>query len=184
MKRTIFTTPGISWLCHVLARGAFWLSGWKVEGPTPEGSKYVLIGAPHSSNWDFICMLGTVFVRRMDVRWMGKHTLFPYGLGWFMKWLGGISVNRKQAGDVVGQVVQQCNESDSFRLIVTPEGTRKKVDRWKTGFYRIASQADIPLYLGTVDYSNKVIRFLGTFDVTGDLEQDLPKIIQRFPERV
>ncbi len=100
-------------------------------------------------------MLLVVLKLRLRVYWMGKHTLFPWGLGWLMKWLGGIPINRSASHNVVNETVRQYRENDELVVLIPPEGTRKKVERWKTGFYHIAHLAEVPILMGYVDAANK-----------------------------
>lgn len=180
MRRTVFTTPVINTVFRLLANACLRLSGWKVSGELPANTpKYVLIGAPHTSNWDFVLMLLAVLHKRMDVHWMGKDALFRGPLGPVMRWLGGIAIDRSQPNGLVGQMVEVYRQSDSLIVTIPPEGTRKKVERWKTGFYWIAHEAGVPIVLGYADFGRKSVGFGPLFHTTGDIERDMP-LIQDF----
>ncbi len=121
-------------------------------------------------------MLMVVLKLKLRVFWMGKHTLFPFGLAWFMKWLGGIPINRSAAHNVVTQTVQQYQKHDELIVLVPPEGTRSKVEKWKTGFYHIANNAKVPILLGYVDASIKEAGFADFYSPSGDIDKDMIEI--------
>jgi len=114
---------------------------------------------------------------------MGKHTLFPFPFGWLMKWLGGIPIDREASHNVVNATVRQYRENDELIVLIPPEGTRAKVDRWKTGFYHIAKNAKVPILLGYVDSENKVAGFADFFTPTGDLDKDMIEIRRFYTEK-
>jgi len=114
---------------------------------------------------------------------MGKHTLFPPSLGWFMKWLGGIPVNRTSPHNIVNQTVCKYREYDELVMLIPPEGTRDKVKEWKTGFYHIANLAAVPILLGYVDAANKEAGFADFFNPTGEVEKDLQEIRSFYCEK-
>lgn len=176
LQKTIFATP---WVNEPMVRFARWLLarlGWQLEGSPPSGGRYVLIVAPHTSNWDFPIGLLVCFAMRLEAYWMGKHTLFPPLLGGFMRWLGGIPVNRSRAGDLVATSIETFKQHERLVIAIPPEGTRAQVSRWKTGFYHIAVGAQVPIALGFIDFGRKAAGFKGQFDPTGNLETDLPAI--------
>ncbi|MFT3930523.1 MAG: lysophospholipid acyltransferase family protein [Spongiibacteraceae bacterium] len=152
------------------------LIGWRVVGALPTERKYVLIGAPHTSNWDFPLMLLAVLKIGMDVHWLGKSSLFPPVIGSIMRWLGGIAVDRSKNNNLVAQLVELYNQRDELVLIIPPEGTRSKVERWKSGFYHVAAGAGVPILLGFVDVSRKELGFGPLFYPSQDFDADLPKI--------
>jgi 1-acyl-sn-glycerol-3-phosphate acyltransferase len=123
-----------------------------------------------------------VFNLRMDIRWMGKHTLFPPLLGRIMLWFGGIPVNRTKAYNMVGKMVTMLEENPQTILCIPPEGTRGKVTQWKTGFYRIAEKAGVPILMAAIDAENKQLRVIGEFKPTGDLDQDMMAIRKQYQE--
>ena len=183
MRTTIFSTPIITPLLRLLAVSILKVVGWTSIGSKAPIPKYVLIGAPHTSNWDFPLMLMIVLKLRLRIFWMGKHTLFPFPFGWLMRWLGGIPIDRKASHNVVNETVRQYRENDELIVLIPPEGTRAKVDRWKTGFYHIAKNANVPILLGYVDAENKVAGFADFFTPTEDLEQDMLEIRQFYTEK-
>ena len=176
MRTTVFSTPILTPLLRFISVVLLKLIGWKALGEPLEHQRFVLIAAPHTSNWDFPLMLMVVLKLKLRVFWMGKHTLFPFPFGWFMKWLGGIPIDRGAAHNVVSETVRQYAENDELVVLIPPEGTRKKVKTWKTGFYHIASNASVPILMGYVDGSRKVAGFADFFTPTGDLEKDLEDI--------
>lgn len=179
MHLTIFNTPLLSTIFHYLAR--FWMRffGWQVVGKLPDIPKFVLIGAPHTSNWDFILFLGVIFTLRASVRFMGKAELFRFPVGWFFRYCGGIPVDRKKSTGLVDQMVKVSNASKKFILTIAPEGTRHHVAEWKRGFYHIAKEAGIPIVMAVVDGKRKEVQIGQVFHPTGNVEADM-KTIQGF----
>jgi 1-acyl-sn-glycerol-3-phosphate acyltransferase len=155
---------------------ALYLAGWRVEGTLPNPSKFVLIGAPHTSNWDFLLFLGVIFRLRANVRFMGKAELFRWPFGWFFRWCGGIPVDRTRSQGLVEQMNRACQESENFILTIAPEGTRHTVSEWKLGFYHIAKSAGIPIVMAVVDGSRKVVGIGQVFHPTGNMQEDLKTI--------
>lgn len=135
--------------------------------------------APHTSNWDFVYFLAAALVFRLNVRWLGKDTLFRGPLGPVMRWLGGIGINRNEARDIVPDAVAFLGASEAAALAIAPEGTRSKVTRWKTGFYRIAVAAEVPILLSWLDYPTKTAGLGPLIQPTGDMDADI-KSIQDF----
>lgn len=173
--------------------GETWLAafGWRVEGGVPDVQKAVVVAAPHTSNWDFPFTLAISFALDLDISWLGKHTLFKPPYGAFFKWVGGIPVDRRSRHDLVSQVVRVLNESDKLMVIVPPEGTRSKTARWKTGFYYIATGADVPIVLGFLDFERKCGGLGHVFRPSGDLAADMKQIAEfystvkgKHPERM
>ena len=176
MQRTIFDTPVINTLMRWISRLILGALGWRIEGRPPTVSKYVLIAAPHTSNWDFPLTLMVCFSLEIKVYWMGKASLFPPVMGSVMRWLGGIAVDRSRQGNLVQSTIDAFNQSAELIIIVPPEGTRAKVTQWKTGFYYIAQGAGLPIALGYMDYAKKIAGVETLFHPTGNIENDLPKI--------
>ncbi|MCG9053403.1 lysophospholipid acyltransferase family protein [Laribacter hongkongensis] len=176
MQYTVFDTPILRPLLALVARAGLRLSGWRVEGQFPADSRYVLIGAPHTSNWDFPLALGVCFACNVKIYWMGKSSLFRGLAGPVMRWLGGIPVNRNKPGGLVGQMITAFGRQSELVLAIPPEGTRSRVSEWKTGFYYIAQRAGVPVLPVYVDGARKVVGIAPLFYPTGDLEGDLPKI--------
>lgn len=151
-------------------------TGWRVVGKLPDLPKFILIGAPHTSNLDFILFLGVIFNLRANVKFMGKAELFRPPYGWFFYYCGGIPVDRKKSTGLVEQMVNVCNSSKNFILTIAPEGTRHHVTEWKRGFYHIAKSAGIPIVLAAVDGKRKEVRIGQVFQPTEDAEADMKAI--------
>ena len=174
--RTIFNTPILSGIFYVLARLFMRLFGWRVDGRLPDLPKFVLIGAPHTSNWDFVLFLGVIFTLRANVKFMGKAELFRSPFGWFFYYCGGVPVDRKKSTWLVEQMVEACSKSDRFILTIAPEGTRHHVTEWKRGFYHIATGAGVPIVLAKVDGKHKTVNIGQIFHPTQDIEADMKAI--------
>ena len=158
--------------------GRLWLRlfGWKVRGDAASYRKFVLIAAPHTSNWDLPFMLATAYVMRVRISWFGKHTVFIPPWGWLLRKLGGIPVDRRAPQSLVMQMAEKFKSSDYLVLAVPPEGTRRKVNLWKSGFYHIASESGVPIGLGYLDYDRKLCG-LGAFVMpSGNVTEDMDKI--------
>jgi 1-acyl-sn-glycerol-3-phosphate acyltransferase len=162
-------------LAHFILR----LIGWRTHVIRPHSSKYVLIGAPHTSNWDFGLMLLLMAADQLPIRFMGKDSLFRGPLGPLMRSLGGIPVNRRERTNLVDQVVAKFEEYDDLIIGIAPEGTRSKTKHWKTGFYYIALKAKVPIAMAYLDYGNKIIGVGPNFTPSGDLNADF-EIIRDF----
>ena len=183
-KTTIFNTPILSQLFHYLTRFMMRLIGWRVEGKLPDLPKFILIGAPHTSNWDFVLFLGVIFTLKANVRFMGKAELFRKPIDWFFYYCGGVPVDRKKSTGLVEQMVDACNKSDNFILTIAPEGTRHHVAEWKKGFYHIAKSAGIPIAMAQVDGKHKTVHIIEqVIQPTENMEADM-KSIQGFFEGV
>ena len=180
METTIFNTPILSGIYHYLAKSMMRLAGWRVEGTLPDLPKFVLVGAPHTSNWDFVLFLGVIFSLRANVRFMGKAELFRFPIGWFFRYCGGVPVDRKKPTGLVEQMVKVSNESEKFILTIAPEGTRHHVQGWKRGFYHIAKSAGIPIVMAIVDGRHKTVRIGQVFHPTEDIEADIKSIQEIF----
>ena len=150
--------------------------GWRVEGEIPSIRKFVIIAAPHTSNWDFPITLAVAFALKVKIYWMGKAAMFRWPFGGLLRWLGGIPIDRSRSCNVVDQSVQAFQERDQLIMLVPPEGTRKKVGYWKTGFYHIARGAGVPIVLGFLDYRRKAGGIGPTFFPTGRIEEDMLQI--------
>ena len=158
-----------------MARRILGLFGWKVEGYIPdEIKKCVVIAVPHTSAWDFPLGLFARAAIGKDIKYVGKKSLFKPPLGWIMRALGGYPVDRSTSQNFVASVIQIFDSQDEFMLTLAPEGTRKKVEKFKTGFYYIALGAKVPLILVKFDYAEKAIKFDPVaFVPTGDVEADM-----------
>ena len=160
-----------------LVSRAYWAcSRWTLAGDPAPGRPSVLIGAPHTSNWDFVLMLGIAWHYRIDVRWLGKASLFAGWRGPIMRRLGGIPVDRSDPSRVVAEVVARIRSGEVFGLVVTPDGTRGANEYWKSGFYRIARETGLPVTLGFVDRTTMTTGLGPTFELTGDVAADMDRI--------
>jgi len=176
---TIFDTPVVKTIGRWLSIFLFKISGWRTEGQLPDIPKFVMIAAPHTSNWDLPMMLFAAFIMRAKIYWMGKDTIFRWPFYRISKWIGGIPVDRSKSNNVVQASIQQFQEMDHLILTVPPSGTRKKVMYWKSGFYHIANGANVPILLGFIDYRRKVSGVGPLVYPTGNIEADM-KIIAEF----
>ena len=166
-----------------LARLYWSLSRWKlVTRPAPE-SPTILLGAPHTSNWDFVLMLAIAGRLRMDVRWLGKDSLFRGWRGPIMRKLGGIPVDRKNPAGLVDEIVSRMNSGEVFSLVVTPDGTRSGHTYWKSGFYRIARETGLAVTLGYVDRTTMTTGLGPTIELTGDVSADMDKIREFYADK-
>ncbi len=157
--------------------------GWKIIGNTPNITKYIVISAPHTSNWDFLIGRCFAYIRGIKPKYLIKSELYIWPLSILIRWNGGVPVYRKTAKDMVNQVVDRLNKTDEMILGIAPEGTRAKVEKWKTGFYYIAQEAKIPIVLLYMDYTKKEIGYFDVFWPSENLQNDL-NIIQNFYQEV
>lgn len=138
--------------------------------------KAVVIAYPHTSNWDFCATMLGLAALPYRARWVAKDTMFKGLKGYFFKALGGVPVNRRERTGFVQKVVDEFNQRETFQLMIAVEGTRRKQEGWKSGFYRIAIAAKVPVLLATVDYPKKELGLLAVVDLTGDEEADMKRI--------
>ena len=162
-------------LAHFILR----LIGWRTHVLNPRMKRYVLIGAPHTSNWDFGLMLLLMGSEQLPIRFMGKDSLFRGPLGSLMRSLGGIPVNRREKTNLVDQIAAKFDEHQELIIGLAPEGTRSRTKYWKTGFYFIALKAKVPVAMAYLDYENKVIGVGPNFSPSGDIHADF-EIIRDF----
>jgi len=180
---TVHDTPLLRPLMRWLALVVLAFTGWRCEGRPPQNAKFVVIAAPHTSNWDFLYTLCMAFIYRLRPRIMMKSSWFFWPMGPLMRWLGAIPVDRSRSHNVVAQSVAAFARYEDLVLVVPPAGTRKRVMRWKTGFYHIAHGARVPIALGFLDYGRKVGGFGPALEPTGDIEADMRRI-RRFYDPV
>ncbi|KTD31225.1 acyltransferase [Legionella moravica] len=163
-----------------ICRLIYKIIGWRIVGELPKDKKYIIIVAPHTSNWDFVICLCARFIVGVRVNFLAKSQLFIFPFGLVFKAIGGSPVDRSRKGNQVDKVVELFRTSDELRLGLAPEGTRSSVTRWKEGFYHIACQAQIPIVMIGPDYATREIRIHEPFWPTGDINNDFPKIIEFF----
>ncbi|MFY0626878.1 MAG: 1-acyl-sn-glycerol-3-phosphate acyltransferase [Reichenbachiella sp.] len=164
-------------------RFSYWITGWSIKGGLSEGlKKCVIVVAPHTSYWDFYLGVATRAIQGFRANYLVKAELFKYKpVAWFMSITGGIPVDRKsKKQNVVEQITQFYEKRESLILAIAPEGTRKKVETFKTGFYRIAHKAKVPIVLVAFDFGKKEVRFMEEFNTSGDMEKDMSYIIKQF----
>jgi len=161
---------------RAIARVVLRLGGWRTAGARPEPRSYVVIAAPHTTNWDFLWVLAFAWALEIDMKWLGKHTLFRWPFGLVLRWLGGIPVRRHERANLVDQLVDRFEKQDAFVVVVPAEGTRGWVPRWRSGFYHVARRARVPVALGFLDYANKIGGFGPTLHLTGDVRLDMDRI--------
>jgi 1-acyl-sn-glycerol-3-phosphate acyltransferase len=156
------------------------MRGWKAEGEVPEPRRFIIIAAPHTSNWDFVNFLGLTADLKVRAHFMGKLSLFKWPIGGFMKQMGGIPVDRRGGTNVVQQMVDEFARRAEFMLTVAPEGTRGKTTKWRTGFYQIALAAKVPLVVGFMDYGTRTGGLGPLIWPTGDFRADMIKVLETY----
>jgi 1-acyl-sn-glycerol-3-phosphate acyltransferase len=159
-----------------LSASLLFLLGWRLEKNIPDTKKVIIIGAPHTSNWDFPLALLAMSALGMRFFWIGKHTLFKEPFGTVLRAIGGIPVNRQVRDGFINDIVSAFTTADQLTLGIAPEGTRSKKDHWKGGFYHIAVQANIEICLGFIDYPSKTIGLGPTLRPTRDIVHDFALI--------
>lgn len=153
---------------------------WRVEGQMPPLRKFVLVVAPHTSNWDFVIGLFVYFALCLDASWLAKHTALRGPFGRLGRYLGGVPVDRSQAGAVVDTCVAEFARRSGMVLAIAPEGTRRRVAEWKRGFHRIAHAAGVPMVPIALDFSARRVRIGAPLIASSDYEQDLVKLRKNF----
>ncbi len=156
------------------------LGGWRLDGQFPDVPKLVVAVAPHTSNWDFLYGAAAMFALDLRASFIGKHTLFVWPFSRFLRWMGGIPVDRSTSHGVVDDTVAAFRDSASLVLAIAPEGTRRKVDRYRTGFLRIAQGAGVPILLVGLDYGSRCIRIGPAFAVGEDIEAERVRVEAHF----
>lgn len=166
-------SPKLQWFCKwLLAR-----LGWTMQGEWPDLKKVVIIGAPHSSAWDVVLVLLVIQATGMKVVFMGKQEVFRMPIiGSIAKYLGGMPVNRAAPGGVIEQVAEQIRNAEQMWFALAPEGTRKEVKEWKTGFWKIAKKANVPVCCAYFHFPDKVIGVGQVFELSDDMDGDIAKI--------
>lgn len=172
--------------------GRAWLRafGWTIANEMPVAKKAVFVAAPHTSNWDLPFTLATAWSLDMDISWAGKTSIFKPPFGTIMKALGGVPIDRSKRGNQVDSIADAIKSADRLYLVIAPSGTRSKRDHWKSGFYRIAQAAEVPMMMGFLDYEKKRSGLAFTMEPSGDIAKDMEKIRGfytnvrgKFPER-
>ena len=153
--------------------------GWQLCTVLPAEKKYLVVGAPHTSNWDFPLAILALSAMGLRFSWIGKHTLFRFPFGYFFRALGGVPVDRHIRQGFIKKMIELFSSSDELVMAIAPEGTRAQTAYWKTGFYSIAVEAAVPVALGYLDYKHKKIGIGATLYPTGNIEEDF-QFIQKF----
>lgn len=190
MKYTIFDAPVLNVVTRFLSLILLRLIGWRQGGERPTPPRYVLIAAPHTSNWDFLLLMAFAFRCRVRLYWMGKDAIFKGWYSPFVKFVGGIPIDRKKQTGMVAQTAELFAHSERLVVTVPAEGTRSRSEGWKSGFYHIAMTANVPVVLGFLDYAKKVGGFGPAVTLTGDMQADMVAITDfyrdigaRYPEK-
>ncbi|MCT4560353.1 MAG: 1-acyl-sn-glycerol-3-phosphate acyltransferase [Crocinitomicaceae bacterium] len=156
------------------------LFGWKIDPKSPQGvKKCVVVMGPHTSNWDFIIGRIAFGHYKVKAKFLIKKELFFPPMGWLLKALGGIPVDRQKGSNLTDQAVKIIMNSDEIFMVFTPEGTRSYNPKWKRGFYYIAQKAQVPIYVGYIDYKKKIGGFDSLFEPTGNVEADIQELKRR-----
>ena len=168
---------------YLLGRAYMRVFGWELVGQPPDAPKHVMIAAPHTSNWDLVIMLACGWSYRITFSWLGKKEIFQVPLlGPFLRWTGGVAIDRKAAKDTVAQVVSVFEEAEQMHLCISPEGTRSHRDHWRSGFYHIARGAKVPIACGFIDYARRRAGYGPVFRPSGDVTGDMDQVRQFYQE--
>ena len=167
-------------LLNRLVHRVFVLSGWKFAGGVPADPKFIVVGAPHTSNWDFLGFMAAMGAYRIRARYLGKHSLFRWPFGYFFRALGGIPVDRRRPGGIVGQVAEVFASSDELALVIAPEGTRSWAPSWKSGFLRMARASGVPVVPGILDWRTKTITLAPPISYEGDVTAFMDRIREAY----
>lgn len=152
--------------------------GWTAVGEAPKDQRFIIVAAPHTSNWDFLYFIGLTHELGIQPHFMAKESLFRWPWKNFLLDMGGVPIDRSGGKDIVTSMVEEFSKRKKFMLTIAPEGTRSSVQGWKTGFYHIARQAKVPIVIGMMDYGNKTGGLLQSFMTTGNYKEDM-KIIEK-----
>ncbi|MCB1647510.1 MAG: 1-acyl-sn-glycerol-3-phosphate acyltransferase [Pseudomonadales bacterium] len=168
--------PKCSAFAHFFGKLVIRLSGWKVTGEAPDARDMMIVAAPHTSNWDAILLLGAAYTLNLRINWLVKNNLFVPVLGSILRYFGGVPVERSRNTNMVQRLVDEISNGTGTALVVPPAGTRGYTDHWKSGFYRIALAADIPVVCGFLDYDKKIAGLGPSFRLTGNVTEDMDRL--------
>lgn len=164
-----------------LANFFFWIMGWKMKAKITDQMRHsVMVAAPHTSNWDFPMALASFWIMGLDLKYFIKNDYTKGPFGWFFKWTGAIGVDRSKTKNRLTEYAIELLKEHKMVILVPAEGTRKAVEKWRTGFYHIALEANVPISLGTLDYKKKEADIIGVFEPVGDFEKDMQFIQEQF----
>ncbi len=169
----------LSLLTRVIWRVILWQyrrDGWSEINVVPDLRRCVVIAVPHTSNWDFVYIMGAKVALNIPLSFVGKRSLFRWPFGRMMREMGGVPVDRSKSSNFVDAMIAEFAQRDEFMLTIAPEGTRGKVKKWKTGFYNIAVGAKVPLVIGMMDYAKKQVGLAGIIWPTGDYAKDMEQV--------
>ena len=167
-------------LLQKIAKFFLTITGWKFKGDIPRSDRIILVAGPHTSNWDFLLALAFIFGLNLNVFWIGKHTLFKNGFSKIMRKLGGIPVDRASPELLMNEVSHIVKKQQGVIIAISPEGTRKKVERLKSGFLRIAKTTNSQILLAGIDFESKLIHLGKLFQPSGNTESDLLNVHNYF----
>jgi len=169
---------------RLISRFILKLIGWKLDERVPETSRYVMIGYPHTSNWDFVLGMLAKWAMQLPLNWVAKHSMFWGPFKPMFIAMGGVPLNREKTTGFIQKNIELFNQREHFVLGMMPEGTRSKTDRWKSGFYHIAHGANVPIAMAYLDYENKILGIGEIMNTTGDLEADLEVIRAFYKDKI
>ncbi|MEH6824130.1 MAG: lysophospholipid acyltransferase family protein [Motiliproteus sp.] len=170
----------MSRLCNWIAKRL----GWTLVDERPEEKHYVLVGYPHTSNWDFILAMLFKFAKGLHFNWVAKHTLFAWPFGGLMRALGGIGIDRSRRQGFTAELAEEFKRRPEMAVVIAPEGTRSYTDYWRSGFYHMAREAGVPVVLSYVCYKSKRVGFGPALYLSGDQDADLAKIQAFYADKV
>ncbi|MBK6494584.1 MAG: lysophospholipid acyltransferase family protein [Gemmatimonadetes bacterium] len=165
---------------QAVARRILGIFGWRMAGSLPDAPRFVLIVAPHTSNWDFPLGILAMFAVGLQLTWLGKHTLFRFPVRGLLRWLGGEPVDRSAPHGVVGAAIERFRDRPQWVLAISPEGTRRRIPQWKSGYHRVAHGAGVPILPVAIDYRRRVIEIGTLFQPTDDASADTAALRSRF----
>lgn len=176
LSRTIHDSPLVIGPLRSFATWALRVRGWQVEGRLPDAPRFVLVAAPHTSSLDLPIMLAVGLHFRVRLHWLGSSLYFRWPASSLLRWLGGIPVGGASSGGPLDQATELMASVDEIAVGISPEGSRHRVQRWRTGFYHLALDATVPIVLGFIDYRRRVTGVGPSFTPTGDIEADLESV--------
>jgi len=182
MKKTLIGSPTVNKFQKLLGISFLKLVSWEAVGDIPDFPKFVMILAPHTSNWDLLFILAVLYALGIKFYWFGKKEIFRWPVSGFLNWLGGIPIDRDSRKHMVQQTTGIIHSREQIIVGIAPEGTRSKTKHWKTGFYHIAHQTQIPIVFAFLDYDLKVGGFGPIMNPTGDIKEDIKTIRQFYSE--